>query len=223
MLPHSPAGAGRDQGGIPGHGPRGALQVFPSGIHRSSGIRAELDAGQGRGSVGRSTETEEREENEEDQRKKGKWKGKCCRGGRNLWWCWSCWCRFWREIRHFQLSHPAQQSGIRCPSSLSSPFPALLTPGTPNFHRPWRGKSPHPTWEPQGRGRTNPLLLPGGICIPPWTGHPLPGPPLPARLPLKRSHAFPGIQGIDFLQEKIPFSLPRAGPACSSRLPSGSG
>ena len=49
----------------------------------------------------------------------------------------------------------------------------------------------------------------------------------PARLPLKQSHAFLGLQVIDFLQEKILFSPPAPGPACYfpfclALLPSGS-
>lgn len=139
-APTFPAGAGRDQGEIPGHGPWGTLQAFPGGI------RAELDAGQGRGKVGRRMETEEREGNEEKQKRKRCW------GGRSLGWCWSCRCQFRKEIR--------QQSGTRCPSSLPSPLPALFPPGTPKFRHLWRGKSPHPTWEPQLPVASNPAFFP---------------------------------------------------------------
>lgn len=50
MLPHSPAGAGRDQGGIPGHGPRGGLsRLFPVGSIAPAGSEPSWMQGKAEG------------------------------------------------------------------------------------------------------------------------------------------------------------------------------
>lgn len=101
-------------------------------------------------------------------------------------------CQFWREIQHFQLSHPAQQSGI----CAHPPFPAHFQL-SPHLEPPREGEKPPPKAGTAGITHTNPLLL----------SHPPPGPPLPAQAPFEAIPLFPGAPRIDFLQEKRSFEF----------------